>query len=94
MTTSVAGSSSQQAQPAYPEGIRPVPLKQVVDDAVQRWFQDTLSEAERGDIKQQALLGQMYAEGYGCQKDQRLAKHWSEKARQRGYRMKGVYCEL
>lgn len=36
--------------------------------APQRWFEDTLQEAQRGDVKQQALVGQMYAEGYGCTK--------------------------
>ncbi len=62
--------------------------------AVKRWFEDTYQEATRGDVKQQALLGQMYAEGYGCEKDPKAAKEWSEKASARGYRMQGVYCEL
>lgn len=30
-----------------------VPLKLVVQDAVKRWFNETLSEARRGDVKQQ-----------------------------------------
>lgn len=62
--------------------------------AVKRWFEDTYQEAMRGDIKQQALLGQMYAEGYGCEKDPKAAKEWTERAAGRGYRMQGVYCEL
>ncbi len=33
-------------------------------------------------------------EGYGCQKDPRAAKEWSDKAAARGYKMQGVYCEL
>ncbi len=51
-------------------------------------------EAQRGDIKQQALLGQMYNEGYGVTRDTRAAKEWSDKASARGCRMQGVYCEL
>ncbi len=39
----------------------------------------------------QALLGQMYAEGYGCEKDLKLAKEWADKAAARGYRQQGVY---
>lgn len=45
-------------------------------------------------MKQQALLGQMYAEGYGCEKDLGAAKEWMDRASSRGYRMQGVYCEL
>ncbi len=44
--------------------------------------------------KQQALLGQMLVEGYGCPKDAAAGKEWADKARRRGYRMAGVYCEL
>ena len=44
--------------------------------------------------KQQALLGQMLMEGYGCERDAAAGKEWSDKARRRGYRMAGVYCEL
>jgi TPR repeat protein len=69
-------------------------LKAVVQEAVSRWFNDTLLDAKAGDVKQQALLGQMYSEGYGCAKDPAAAKEWTEKARSRGYRMRGVYCEL
>lgn len=71
-----------------------MPLKMVVTEAVKRWFEDTHQEAQRGDVKQQALLGQMYAEGYGCEKDSKAAKEWTDKAATRGYRMQGVYCEL
>lgn len=45
-------------------------------------------------MKQQALLSQMLAEGYGCERDAKAAAEWAEKARARGYKMKGVYCEL
>jgi TPR repeat protein len=68
-----------------------VPLKLVVADAVKRWFNETLSEARRGDVKQQALLSQMYAEGYGCKQDMEQSKVWGERARLRGYQMSGVY---
>eukprot|EP00879_Flechtneria_rotunda_P004967 GHRR01005243.1.p1 GENE.GHRR01005243.1~~GHRR01005243.1.p1 ORF type:complete len:172 (+),score=65.70 GHRR01005243.1:228-743(+) len=71
-----------------------VPLKLVVQDAVKRWFTEALAEARRGDIKQQALVAQMYAEGYGCQRDLQQSRLWAERARSRGYQMAGVYCEL
>lgn len=89
---------------------RPMPLGAVVHDAVNRWFIDTQREAFRGDVvrgapygcrvhalvtqKQQALLGQMLIEGYGCEADPLHGREWTEKARRRGYRMSGVYCEL
>lgn len=44
--------------------------------------------------KQQALLGQMLLEGYGCDVNQSAARMWVDKAKRRGYRMAGVYCEL
>ncbi|KAG1655677.1 hypothetical protein FOA52_011805 [Chlamydomonas sp. UWO 241] len=88
---------SNQGAPGYTYGevpVQPVPLKYVVQEAVKRWFEDTHAEAARGDVKQQALLGQMYAEGYGCEKDDKAAQEWTDRAAARGYRMKGVYCEL
>ena len=51
-------------------------------------------DAARGDVKQQALLGQMLNEGYGCAKDPAAAAEWIERARRRGYKMDGVYCKL
>jgi TPR repeat protein len=57
---------------------------------VARWFEDTLAEAKAGDTKQQALLGQMYEEGYGTKRDAAAAARWADKARMRGYRQKGV----
>mmetsp|Transcript_40974 Transcript_40974/g.97350 ORF Transcript_40974/g.97350 Transcript_40974/m.97350 type:complete len:105 (-) Transcript_40974:411-725(-) len=86
-----------QASPsAKPAADRPrgAPLRQVVADGVQRWFQETFREAHRGDVKQQALLAEMLLEGYGCAPDPEAAREWAEKARRRGYRMRGVYCEL
>ncbi len=44
--------------------------------------------------KAQALLGQMLIEGYGCESDPEKGREWAEKARRRGYRMQGVYCEI
>ena len=44
--------------------------------------------------KQQALLGQMLTEGYGCTADAAAGKDWTDKARRRGYKMSGVYCEI
>ncbi len=44
--------------------------------------------------KQQALLGQMLLEGYGCDRDPAAGREWVDKAKRRGYRMEGVYCEL
>lgn len=47
--------------PTYlPAPTEPIPLKYVVQEAVKRWFEDTLLEAQRGDVKQQALVGEMY----------------------------------
>ena len=40
--------------------------------------------------KQQALLGQMLAEGYGCEPNAATSKIWIDKARKRGYRLAGV----
>lgn len=86
---SASGSSSSSDSESGP--VR-VPLKLVVQDAVKRWFNEALSEARRGDVKQQALLAQMYLEGYGCKQDLEQAKIWAERAKQRGYQMAGVYC--
>lgn len=71
-----------------------MPLGTVIEDAVKRWFEDTYRDAQRGDVKQQALLGQMLAEGYGCEQDMEAAEEWTERARKRRYRMQGVYCQL
>ncbi|KAL6762455.1 hypothetical protein V8C86DRAFT_2518222 [Haematococcus lacustris] len=88
--TTVSGPSYQEDKPE----VTPVPLKYVVQEAVKRWFEDTMQEAQRGSVKEMALLGQMYQEGYGVQRDPRAAKEWIDKASARGYRMQGVYCEL
>lgn len=91
-----AGPESEQGRAAKHAEYAPAPvaLKIVVADAVRRWFDDTLQDARRGDVKQQALVGQMYAEGYGCEQNPKAAKEWTDKAKERGYRMLGVYCEL
>ena len=59
-----------------------------------RWFEDALADAQAGDAKAAALLAQMYAQGYGCERDAAAAARWAERARARGYRMSGVYCAL
>ena len=61
---------------------------------MKRWYQDAEREAARGDVKQQALLAQMLTEGYGCHADLEAAKGWADKAKRRGYRMRGVYCSI
>ena len=87
--SSSAPPSSTSASPAPT-----APLSVIVTDAVKRWYQDAEREAARGDVKQQALLGQMLAEGYGCSADSEAAKSWADKAKRRGYRMRGVYCSI
>lgn len=74
--------------------VRPTKLSSVVTDAVRRWYLETERDASRGDVKAQALLGQMLVEGYGCEPDPTKGREWSERARRRGYRMQGVYCEI
>lgn len=86
--------STSDSESGSDSGPLRVPLKLVVQDAVKRWFNETLSEARRGDVKQQALLAQMLAEGYGCKQDLEESRRWAERARCRGYQMSGVYCEL
>jgi hypothetical protein len=36
----------------------------------------------------------MLIEGYGCEPDAVKGRELAEKARRRGYRMQGVYCEI
>ncbi|KAI7840707.1 hypothetical protein COHA_005629 [Chlorella ohadii] len=73
---------------------QPAPLGAVVSDALRRWYLETEKEALRGDVKAQALLGQMLIEGYGCEADPVKGREWADKARRRGYRMDGVYCKI
>ncbi|CAM0957146.1 unnamed protein product [Alopecurus aequalis] len=49
------------------------PLSEMVDDCVQRWFQDTLKEARRGDTAMQVLVAQMYNSGYGIPRNEHKA---------------------
>lgn len=90
--SSSAPSASTSAAAAAPPPT--APLSVVVTDAVKRWYQDAEREAARGDVKQQALLAQMLTEGYGCHADLEAAKGWADKAKRRGYRMRGVYCSI
>jgi hypothetical protein len=87
-TPSAAATSTTTTPPPT------APLSVVVTDAVKRWYQDAEREAARGDVKQQALLAQMLTEGYGCHADLEAAKGWADKAKRRGYRMRGVYCSI
>lgn len=64
-----AGSHSG-SNPAPGSDPNRVPLSQVVEDCVRRWFQDTLKEAKSGDVGMQVLVGQMYCSGYGIPKDE------------------------
>ena len=104
-TRSKASGADQDASPKSPplKGVyllpdgrlmEKMPLSAVVSDAVRRWFAETEREANRGDVKAMALLGQMLMEGYGCDVDIDLGKKWADKARRRGYRMQRVYCEI
>ncbi|PSC70613.1 THUMP domain [Micractinium conductrix] len=91
---SVPGTSAQAPQPPVvmlPDGRlqQPAKLGAVVSDALRRWYLETEKEALRGDVKAQALLGQMLIEGYGCEADPAKGREWAEKARRRGYRMDG-----
>ncbi|KAL5230773.1 hypothetical protein ABZP36_029549 [Zizania latifolia] len=56
------------------------PLSEVVGDCVQRWFQDALKEARRGDTAMQVLVAQMYHSGYGIPKNEHKGRAWVEKA--------------
>jgi len=69
-------------------------LSDVVSNAVKRWYYEAAEEAYRGDVKMQALLGNMLIEGYGGPKDPPLGKEWNDRARRRGYKMAGVYCTI
>lgn len=62
--------------------------------AFQRLSHSTTQQCMHMLQKQQALLGQMLLEGYGCDVNQPAARMWVDKAKRRGYRMAGVYCEL
>ncbi|KAF0910422.1 hypothetical protein E2562_002887 [Oryza meyeriana var. granulata] len=62
------------------------PLSEVVGDCVQRWFQDALKEARRGDSAMQVLVAQMYHSGYGIPKNEhkvRIASAWEERGLRR-----------
>ena len=51
--------------------------------------------AKNGDANQAALLSQMLATGYGCNKDPEEARYWLQVARNGGARrIEGVYDEL
>ncbi|KAJ9175955.1 hypothetical protein P3X46_014454 [Hevea brasiliensis] len=62
------------------DGLNGVPLSQVVSLCAKRWFQDTLREANAGDIAMQVLVGQMYYSGYGVQKNAQKGCEWINRA--------------
>ncbi|KAF8115195.1 hypothetical protein N665_0029s0040 [Sinapis alba] len=74
-----AGSHSG-SNPALGSDPNRIPLAQVVEDCVRRWFQDTLKEAKSGDVGMQVLVGQMYCSGYGIPKDEHKGRAWINKA--------------
>ncbi|KFK24957.1 hypothetical protein AALP_AA8G047700 [Arabis alpina] len=74
-----AGSHSG-SNPASGSDPNRIPLAQVVEDCVRRWFQDTLKEAKSGDVGMQVLVGQMYCSGYGIPKDEHKGRAWINKA--------------
>ncbi|CAL1374815.1 unnamed protein product [Linum trigynum] len=61
-------------------GGRRHPLSEVVSDCVRRWFEDTLRDANAGDIGMQVLVGQMYCAGYGVPKDVVKGRAWINRA--------------
>ncbi len=93
-----ARPSWQPAEPVVfsPEGALPRPMKLsvVLKDALRRWYLEAERDAARGDAKALAMQAQMLMEGYGCEADPALGRELAEKARRRGYRMAGVYCEI
>ncbi|CAI9761898.1 unnamed protein product [Fraxinus pennsylvanica] len=60
--------------------LRRLPLSEVVEDCVRRWFRDTLNEAKAGDINMQVLVGQMYYSGYGVPRDAQKGRIWMTRA--------------
>ncbi|CAN8260025.1 unnamed protein product [Cochlearia groenlandica] len=54
-------------------------LSEVVTECVSRWFQETLKEAEAGNIVMQVLLIQMYFHGYGVSRDPEAGKSWMDR---------------
>ncbi|KAK1271164.1 hypothetical protein QJS04_geneDACA005925 [Acorus gramineus] len=67
-TTGRRGGERRMEGAAVEEGRR-MPLAEVVEDFVKRWFKDTLREAKAGDLAMQVLVGQMYMNGYGVPKN-------------------------
>ncbi|CAI0419663.1 unnamed protein product [Linum tenue] len=65
-------------------GGRRLPLSEVVSDCVRRWFEDTLRDANAGDIEKQVLVGQMYCAGYGVPKDVVKGRAWIDKGQKVG----------
>eukprot|EP00239_Pterosperma_sp_CCMP1384_P007772 CAMPEP_0197847414 /NCGR_PEP_ID=MMETSP1438-20131217/6065_1 /TAXON_ID=1461541 /ORGANISM="Pterosperma sp., Strain CCMP1384" /LENGTH=109 /DNA_ID=CAMNT_0043459327 /DNA_START=280 /DNA_END=609 /DNA_ORIENTATION=+ len=91
------GDSDGNDSPDFFEEIEPKTsgkLSAVVDNAKQRWFREAWDLAHSGDYRQMALLGQMFSEGYGCEKDPAAAQQWTERAKKGRAVRAGVYCTL
>jgi hypothetical protein len=57
-------SLDRSADTEFPKA---TPLKEVVANCEQRWFEQTLKAAKSGDVSSQCLVGQMFCSGYGVQ---------------------------
>ena len=55
-------------------------LKDIVRELTTKWFQETLEEAEGGNVEMMQLAAQMLHEGYGCLKDPAAAKEWMKRS--------------
>jgi len=70
-------SIDRSADPEFPKA---TPLKEVVANCEQRWFEQTLKAAKNGDISSQCLVGQMFCSGYGVAANPKKGKFWLQKA--------------
>lgn len=57
-----------------------LPLKEVVQSCVRRWFKEQLRNAEKGDPDAQVIVGQMISHGYGVPKDVQKGEGWIRRA--------------
>lgn len=91
-TSAALGSSDDELEEIKP--LTSGKLKDVVANANQRWFRETLELSQAGEYRQMALLGEMFSEGYGCSKDPEAAAHWTERAKKGRAIRGGVYCPI
>lgn len=57
-----------------------VPLGDVVENCVRRWFKEYLKKAKEGDPDSQAIVGQMFCSGYGAPRDLEKGHGWIKQA--------------